>query len=360
MKILLLGDFSSVQYNLKKGLEILGHNVTLISKGDGFKKIGTDIKVYTRSASENKFAGAFKEIGHQLIINNKIRNFDIVQTASSVFFHNRIDDFLFPKIFENNNRTILLNTACSFPYNQYVRKLKYSPCAECKKNDLINESCMHEEKNAQKKEYDRYEKYNAVVSTHFEYFNSFNETPFKNKNHFIPVPIILENFEYIHSNLEGKLNIYYGEIRKGFKGGKYIEEALEKLRSSNYSKYFNIITTKHLSYSQYINVIQNCHILIDQASSYSYGVNALNGLAYGKVVLSGSESEATALLTEDQSKNPIVNISPSAEDIYEKLIWLLDNKSQINNIGLRGREFIEEFHSLEKVAKKYENLYLST
>ena len=40
MKILLLGEFSSLHKYLKEGLISLGHNVSLASSGDGWKKIG--------------------------------------------------------------------------------------------------------------------------------------------------------------------------------------------------------------------------------------------------------------------------------------------------------------------------------
>ena len=43
MKILLLGEYSNLHNSLKKGLVELGHEVTLISSGDGFKSFESDI-----------------------------------------------------------------------------------------------------------------------------------------------------------------------------------------------------------------------------------------------------------------------------------------------------------------------------
>ena len=360
MKILLLGDFSTVNLNLKYGLENLGHEVVLVSHGDGFKALNSDIKVYSRTKGENKYIGATKEIIHQYKISTKLKNFDVVQTAAHTFYHNRIDKYLFPKIFEQNDKKVLLNTACSEPYNTFVKKLPYSACNNCKLFDLSEQKCIHEFPNAQAEEYERYKRYNAIVSTHYEYFNAFNQTIFKDINHFIPVGINTKTLKFEElDTASDKINIYYGEIRTGFKGGNYIEEALDKIRNSEYANYFNIVITNRVSYSEYLKIIQNTHILIDQASSYSYGVNALIGLALGKVVLSGAEPEAIKLITNDLSKNPIINILPSANDIYNKLIWLLDNKDQIKSISNKGRTFVEEFHSIELIAKKYEALYLS-
>lgn len=360
MKILLLGDFSSVQLNLKHGLESIGHNVTLVSHGDGFKALDSDFKLYTRKKGENKYVGAYKEIRDQYKISKILKGFDIVQTAAHLFFHNRIDKFLFPKIFDQNSKTVLLNTACSVPYNAFVKTLRYSPCASCKLYDLVGNVCVHETKQAQIDEYIRYVKYNAIVSTHFEYYNAFNQTQFKDKNHFIPVGIRTDQFLYKENRVENeKINVYYGEIRKGFKGGQFIEEALMKIESSKYSKYFNIIKTSKLSYHEYMKVIESSHVLIDQASSYSYGVNALIGLALGKVVLSGAEPEAIRLVTVSSEENPLINVLPAADDIYNKLIWILNNKHLLPSIGIKGRLFVEKYHSIDVVARKYEKLYLN-
>lgn len=360
MKILFLGDFSTVHLNLKFGLEKLGHEVVLVSHGDGFKSLDADVKLYSRKKDENKYVGALKEISNQYKISKKLNGFDIVQTAAHFFYHNRIDKFLFPKIFDENNKTVLLNTACSVPYNAFVKTLRYSACNACKLYDLVGNVCVHDTKQAEFDEYQRYKKYNAIVSTHFEYYNAFNQTIFKEKNYYIPVGIRVDQFIYEENRIKNeKINIYYGEIRKGFKGGHFIEEALQKLESSEYSKYFNIIKTSKLSYQEYIKVIQNSHVLIDQASSYSYGVNALIGLALGKVVLGGAEPEAMKLITEIEDENPIINILPNADDIYNKLIWILDNKDLLPNIGMKGRIFVEKYHSIDIVAKKYENLYLN-
>ena len=43
MKILLLGEYSNLHNSLKAGLVHLGHEVTLISSGDGFKQFESDV-----------------------------------------------------------------------------------------------------------------------------------------------------------------------------------------------------------------------------------------------------------------------------------------------------------------------------
>ena len=43
--IVLLGDYSSVHYELSKALKSKGESVVLMSDGDAYKKIGCDIKL---------------------------------------------------------------------------------------------------------------------------------------------------------------------------------------------------------------------------------------------------------------------------------------------------------------------------
>ena len=43
MKILLVGEYNRTHWNLKKGLETLGHKVLVIGFRDGFKKVDVDI-----------------------------------------------------------------------------------------------------------------------------------------------------------------------------------------------------------------------------------------------------------------------------------------------------------------------------
>ena len=43
MKILLLGEYSRLHSSLKEGLVKLGHEVTIVSSGDGMKQFKTDI-----------------------------------------------------------------------------------------------------------------------------------------------------------------------------------------------------------------------------------------------------------------------------------------------------------------------------
>ena len=45
MKVLLFGEYNRAQWNIKKGLEKLGHEAIVVSMRDGFKKVDVDIEI---------------------------------------------------------------------------------------------------------------------------------------------------------------------------------------------------------------------------------------------------------------------------------------------------------------------------
>ncbi len=62
MKILLLGEYSRLHNSLKKGLEYLGHEVTLVSTGDLFKNYPADISIRPRLFTQKAFPLLIRKI----------------------------------------------------------------------------------------------------------------------------------------------------------------------------------------------------------------------------------------------------------------------------------------------------------
>ena len=136
MKILLLGDYSSVHLNLKEGLEKLGNHVTLIGTGDGFKEIKSDINF--KSFKSNFLNKIFFRIRIILLL-KKFRNYDVVQLISPYFlklklFPSTLYYFLLKK---NNKKLFTLAVGSDAYYWRYgPKKLKYGPFKDILKYDL--------------------------------------------------------------------------------------------------------------------------------------------------------------------------------------------------------------------------------
>ena len=84
MKVLLVGEYSGVHNNLKKGLEKLGAKVILINGGDAWKSFGADIKLveYPENNVErtyNRWCMEFNKI--------RLKDIDVVQFINPSYFY---------------------------------------------------------------------------------------------------------------------------------------------------------------------------------------------------------------------------------------------------------------------------------
>src|SRR5690606_22969872 len=111
------------------------------------------------------------------------------------------------------------------------------------------------------------------------------------------------------------------------------------------------ITPDSLPLPQYLELLKRANVIVDQATSYSCGMNALFSLASGRVVMGGAEPESLSCI--GISKTPVVNIVPDVKQIEQQIRYLLDRRSELPDIGLKGREFVEKVHDAKKVAEQY-------
>ena len=81
MKILLVGEFSALHKNIKEGLVSLGHDVTIVSTGDGWKKIESDINL---GSNKRGLLAIADKIWKLLILPKKLKGYDVVQLVSPV------------------------------------------------------------------------------------------------------------------------------------------------------------------------------------------------------------------------------------------------------------------------------------
>ena len=103
MKVLLLGDYSSLGVALKEGLLQLGIDVTLAANGDGWKKIsGADTCLFP--ASEGGQIDKFKKYVLYPLFTDKFKGYDIVQAPGTDIFSWRVGTKPFEKIIRDNGK----------------------------------------------------------------------------------------------------------------------------------------------------------------------------------------------------------------------------------------------------------------
>ena len=353
MKILLFGEFSGLHTNLKKGLKENGHEVTLISFGDDFKNFDGDIMINPKKF-KNKYINFINFQLSLFWLLRKLKGYDIVQliAISQLVIPRGWLGYYFVNILRKRNKKIYLNSCGDdiFVILGFINQ-EYSPF----QNELkagLNWRLFHF---CKKSEYFNSKKIvnslDGVIASNSTYHSAYHT--FENYKGYIPMPTIVRDYKK-ENIVKGKVKIFFGiGSRRPLKGVEYILDALNKVRSI-YPEKVDITIVEKVPYEEYINLFEKCNIFIDQACSYSYGMNALLGLGNSKVVLSGNEPIVEELLG---NSCPVQNIKPNSEDIFNKLERLINNQELITEIGSKSYDFARKFHIYNSVAKKYELIW---
>lgn len=372
MRILLIGEFSRLHNSLKEGLIANGHEVLLVSNGDGFKNYPSDIS--TRATFCAGSIGSFIkkmvfrhfqfdlmkfEHGVRFYFRlNQLKNFDVVQfiNESAIQTQPAFERYLISKIVSNNKKCFLLCCGPDYLVTQYLvsKKERYS---------IMN---PYFEKEESKKEYRFifdflskghiklhefiYSQTKGVLASDIDY-----HLPLKGHDHYlglIPNPINTTKNPYITPIFEGTIRVFLGINRSTYytKGISFFEEALTIIHKK-YGTLVDITIAENVPYETYIKQYNSCHILLDQVYGYDQGYNALEAMAKGKVVFTGAEKEFYEYY--NLHEKVAINALPSVDEIVEELSKLIENPKEIEAMGLRARAFIEKHHQHLMIAEKY-------
>lgn len=368
MKILIVGEFSGFAKNLSAGFKSLGHEAVIVGYGDGWKKI---------DVGEN---------GHLL---DYLRNYRIgpVTLKKSwmlrcFFYFHRVRELrekykgYFDHVLLVNYGFIRLNYEKWYPYFS-VEDLEYmlvpggniylSACGD----DYVSCSYFPKLRYTYFTDFQnsiffskRYKKVFHVLCQHirgvipvmYEYAAAYREVAGQyGLKVYDTLPLAMDITDISANNtLKDRIVIFYGKNRP-CKGTALIVDALERLKEK-YPDQVEVVVEGGMPLEAYLKLIQRTNIMIDQCWSYCYGMNAIYGMAMGKVVLSGNEPECSKEFKREDV--PVVNILPEVGDILSKLELLIARPDQIVEIGRRSRKFVEDFHKAEVVAGQYVNLML--
>ena len=352
MNILLLGEFSALHKNLADGLCVLGHQVLTASDGNSWRKIKSNI------IFESKLPGRWgtyeKEIVSPLKYRDKLVGHDVIQLINPHIF-SKIMGFnkkYIRHLINNNEKSFLLACGDDALFWENHTQMRYSPLNDYKKYDLQLQEYPLEQANAYKWNVELANKVNGIIPVMIEYTYGYNN--FKNRKNTLPIPINVDDIEYIENIPGKKLVIFHGLNREGFKGTHHVRKAFSRLQRK-YPNDLEFVLDGGLPLNQYLDIMKRTNVVIDQTSSYSCGVNAIYALAQGKVVLGGAEPESLQELGIE--KSPVINILPDPLDIEKKILYLLDNRNMITEMGYQSRLFAEKNHNYINIASDYVDIW---
>ncbi|WP_298392514.1 glycosyltransferase [Flavobacterium sp.] len=377
MRILLVGEFSRLHNSLKEGLLKLGHQVVLVSNGDGFKNYPSD---YSNRAfwCESKIGNIPRQLIYRLtqfdiskiergirfyFLLKKLKGYDCVQLINEAPIQTtaKLELYLLKKLFtQNQNFFLLCSGVDHYTLNHMLeKKERYSimnPYFEGTKEIKEQYKWMFDFNSKTHLKIHQFLAKNVtgIIASDLDYVN-----PLKNHPKFlgmIPNPIIISNHNFIENPIQGKIVIFLG-INLGnsySKGIPFFEKALELIKQKYVDK-VEVIVTRNIPYQDYIKLFNKAHIVLDQIYAYDQGYNALEAMAKGKVVFTGAEKEF-----EDYyqlSKKVAVNALPDVDYLVTELSFLIENPNEIDAIGNRAKAFIKKKHDYIKVAEKYLNVW---
>lgn len=360
MKILLLGDYSNVHWTLAEGLRCLGHTVTVVSDGDGWKDYRRDIDLRRRSLSRTDSLRYLFDVCRLL---PRLTGYDVVQLINPVFLDLRGSRMMpFYRYVRRHNRSLFMG---AFGMDHYwvkagldCRTFRYSDfnLGGRQRRGGENEEFIHAWLHGEKGEVNRRiaADCDGIISGLYEYDASYRPY-FPDKLRFIPFPIDLSAVSPARPHPEtGKLRFFIGiqRSRNEYKGTDIMLRALERVQAA-YPERCEIIRAESVPFETYRHMMDTSDVLLDQLYSYTPAMNALLAMAKGLIVVGGGEEENYHILGE-QHLRPIVNVLPDEDDVYARLEEMVHwPPERVRQMQEDSREYIRHHHDHIKVARQY-------
>lgn len=384
MRVLLVGDYSSVHLELRNHLKSLGYDISLASNGDGYKNFDRDIDFYkpdsktNKIISKNKFTlflyriystiktflglkGLFFYFKKRETIKN-LKNFDIIQIINTIPIEEfgSIASYLFiKKLLKQNPKAKLFLVAAGDDY-EWVSKNLHNK----NKSYFVNLNF----KNLRHYLFSlRYiygfffkklhkfilDKAHGIIPIIYDYYRCYENNP-KCKS-IIPIGLSSSKFSPPTEGPNYPVKIFHGwqkgkDLRKGNLLLHNVAIQLQQEFGSDKIEY-NLVQS--VPYSKYITLYDECDIFLDQCYSYGRGVNGCLGMAKGKIVVSGFEQEKDL----PDNKKIGINATPNTNQLYNQLKDIILNKELMLKIKRNAYKYSIEKNLINNTAINYLNAW---
>lgn len=350
--VLLIGEASGVHRNLAKGLRSLGVNVKHMVQSDA-----PSWKWYDDVFAHNKagWRGGIARNLEPFWSIAKMGIYDVINFTNTITSVHGIHTRYYDIPFIRRKGRLLSYYALGCDEVGLIRRnehLKYTPCEGCLKYDqTLGGDC----KNLLNP---RWDKSNSIVSKNFD-FGASSMMEYDHTSDLFPVgsfaripfPVDLDKISFTPAKAKDRPLVLHTPTRRGFKGTKFVLEAINHLGSVRDDFEFRVV--EGLSYEDYVRSVADADIIIDQVFSQSPGMNGLEMLAAGKVVMTGATDFGRSFIPEMQNL-PAFDASPEPQVLAKALMALLDSKEDFSNLALKGRQYVAEVHDPVRIA----NLFL--
>lgn len=359
MRILLVGEFSNIHWTLAEGTRALGHEVCVVSDGNLWKNYHRDISL--RRPTNSAMDGVLY-ILKLLPILPQLKGYDVVQIVNPCFLSLRPEKSLpIYRYLKKYNKKVFLG---AFGTDHYYTKaciesnvFQYSDFRIDKqfKDTSANREASHEclHGGTARANQEIAQTCNGIIACLWEYYVSYIPH-FPGKTTFIPLPI--NRSEIMNQRVRTipeKVNFFIGiqSARSDIKGTDVMYPVLQDIQRK-YPDQCRITEAIDIPYAKYQQLLDTADVQLDQLYSYTPSMNSLLAMAKGIVVVGGGEEENYEILQEKELR-PIINVYPSAEDVYNKLEQIVLQKERIPELSAQSIEYVKRYHDHVKVAQQY-------
>lgn len=147
------------------------------------------------------------------------------------------------------------------------------------------------------------------------------------------------------------IRIVHAANHRAFKGTDFLVNAVEGLVGEGYP--IELVLVEKMPNETALALYRSADIIFDQCLIGFHGYFALEGMALGKPVMSFVRSPQEYLLAPDEC--PMINTSLLT--LKSDLAELCRDRGRLHNLGVRGRQYIEKYYTVEAVSRRMANVY---
>ena len=357
MKILLIGEYSNVHATLAEGLRTLGHQVKVVSDGDGWKNYPRDIDV---SRTPGKLGGILLMARLYRML-PKLRGYDVVQLINPMFFELKAERlFFFYRYLRKHNKHVFLG-AFGMDYYwvhecTYTKPLRYSDFNFGNEIRNDQEAIRYQQDwlGTTKEQLNKYiaKDCDGIITGLYEYWACYHPV-FSDKTTYIPFPIQMPSSYSTERASRSKVVIFIGinRERSAYKGTDIMLKAAQDLHTK-YAHRMKLNIAESIPFNEYQQMMEGSDAILDQLYAYTPAMNALLAMSKGIIVVGGGEPENYEIIHETEL-HPIINVEPTYESVYHELEQLVLNPERIAELKRQSVAYIKKHHDFVKVAMQY-------
>jgi len=149
-----------------------------------------------------------------------------------------------------------------------------------------------------------------------------------------------------------RLKIIHSPTNRKFKGTDKIIEVIDEIKKV---RDIDFILLEKMDRNEVLKIKSECDLAIDQVGGElggsGYGKNSVENLSMGVPTITEFSEDYLKFIKD----NPFIH--STIDTLKEKLISLIDNRNIIKEYSVKGRRWVEKYHSFESVNKRLNELY---